>query len=74
MNAVVRTPAGRFAAALVALCAAALIAACTPSNEPLTFEKAAAEATDRLVAQTGKLPSFHSRIESTLSGSGSTAP
>ena len=74
MNAVVRTLAGRFAAALVALCAAALIAACTPSNEPQTFEKAAAEATDSLVAQTGKLPSFLSKIESTLSSSGSSAP
>ncbi len=43
----------------------ALAAACTPSG-PQTFEKAAAEATDALVAQTGKLPSFLSTIETTL--------
>ncbi len=43
----------------------ALASACTPSG-PQTFEKAAAEATDALVAQTGKLPSFLSTIETTL--------
>ena len=42
-----------------------LVAACS-SSEPQTFEKAAAEATDSLVAQTGKLPAFLARIESTL--------
>ena len=52
---------------LVAL-AVALLAACGPTG-PQTFEKAAAEATDELVAQTGKLPSFLSTIETTLSSS-----
>jgi flagellar motor protein MotB len=42
-----------------------LASACT-SSEPQTFEKAAADATDRLVAQTGKLPAFLAKIESTL--------
>jgi len=37
------------------------------SSEPQTFEKAAADATDRLLAQTGKLPAFLAKIESTLS-------
>ena len=72
--AAIRPTARRFAAALLALSCAALIAACTPSNEPLTFEKAAAEATDSLVAQTGKLPSFLARIESTLSSKDSSTP
>ena len=35
--------------------AALVLAACT-SSDPQTFEKAASDATDRLVAQTGKLP------------------
>jgi outer membrane protein OmpA-like peptidoglycan-associated protein len=39
---------------------------CAPSSTPQTFEKAAAQATDDLVAQTGKLPSFLTKIESTL--------
>ena len=39
-----------------------LVSACTPSG-PQTFEKAAAEATDSLVAQTGKLPAFLARVE-----------
>ena len=64
----------RLSTALLALCCAALIAACTPSNGPQTFEKAAAEATDSLVAQTGKLPSFLARIESTLSSKDSSTP
>jgi len=64
----------RLSTALLAFCCAALIAACTPSNEPQTFEKAAAEATDNLVAQTGKLPSFLARIESTLSSKDSSTP
>jgi flagellar motor protein MotB len=42
-----------------------LVSACT-SSEPQAFEKAAADATDRLVAQTGKLPAFLAKIESTL--------
>ena len=61
MNAVARTLAGRLAAALVALSAAVLLAACTPSNEPQTFEKAAAVATDSLVAQTGRRASCSTR-------------
>jgi OmpA family protein len=61
----------RLAALLRPLAAAfavvAIVAAsgCT-SSEPQTFEKAASDATDRLVAQTGKLPSFLAKIESTL--------
>ena len=60
-------PPGRRAARLASLVAgiAMLVAACS-SSEPQTFEKAAAEATDSLVAQTGKLPAFLARIESTL--------
>ena len=41
------------------------LAACTSSG-PQTFEKAAADATDSLIAQTGKLPPFLARIESSL--------
>ncbi|HWK84306.1 MAG TPA: OmpA family protein [Caldimonas sp.] len=52
---------------------AALVAACS-SSEPQTFEKAAAEATDNLVAQTGKLPAFLARIESTISRPDANAP
>ena len=48
-----------------ALAGAVVLAACT-SSEPQTFEKAASDATDRLVAQTGKLPAFLAKIESTL--------
>jgi len=44
-----------------------LLASACSSSEPQTFEKAAADATDRLVAQTGKLPAFLAKIESTLS-------
>ena len=50
------------------------MAACNSSSEPQTFEKAAAEATDSLVAQTGKLPAFLSRIESTLATADSKTP
>jgi outer membrane protein OmpA-like peptidoglycan-associated protein len=49
----------------LALGAALAVAACS-SSEPQTFEKAAANATDNLVAQTGKLPGFLARIESSL--------
>ena len=53
--------------AAVALTAALLVAlAGCGSSGPQTFEKAAAEATDALVAQTGKLPAFLSRIEGAL--------
>ena len=51
--------------AAFALGLAIVVSACS-SSEPQTFEKAASDATDRLVAQTGKLPSFLSKIESTL--------
>jgi outer membrane protein OmpA-like peptidoglycan-associated protein len=64
----------RPATAVLAFSCAALIAACTPSNEPQTFEKAAAVATDSLVAQTGKLPSFLAKIESTLSSTSAAGP
>jgi flagellar motor protein MotB len=43
-----------------------VLVACSSSG-PQTFEKAAADATDNLVAQTGKLPAFLARIESSLS-------
>ncbi|MEO5843243.1 MAG: OmpA family protein [Caldimonas sp.] len=42
-----------------------LLGACS-SSEPQTFEKALADATDNLVAQTGKLPVFLARIEAKL--------
>ena len=61
-----RMTARKLSAVLLTLCGAALIAACTPPSGPQTFEKAAADATDSLVAQTGKLPSFLTRIESML--------
>ncbi len=60
-------------AALFTLAFAALLAACS-STEPQSFEKAAADATDNLVAQTGKLPSFLARIESTLSTPDANTP
>jgi flagellar motor protein MotB len=44
----------------------ALVLAACSSAEPQTFEKAAADATDSLVAQTGKLPTFLSRLEAKL--------
>ena len=55
----------RLAAAAGGLALAAtagLLAACAPS-QPQTFEKAAADATDSLLAQTGKLPAFMARVE-----------
>jgi outer membrane protein OmpA-like peptidoglycan-associated protein len=58
--------AGCFVARAFAVGLAVLLGACS-SSEPQTFEKAAAEATDNLVAQTGKLPAFLARIESSLS-------
>ncbi len=64
-SALVRRSRGSFAA-LLAVAVMALLVACS-SSEPQTFEKAAADATDNLVAQTGKLPSFLAKIESTLS-------
>lgn len=59
--------------ALFAFGMALLVVACT-SSEPLTFEKAAAEATDALVAQTGKLPAFLARIEASLGKPDPKAP
>jgi flagellar motor protein MotB len=56
---------GALGAVLLALGAALTLAACSASG-PQTFEKAAAEATDNLIAQTGKLPAFLARIESSL--------
>ena len=58
---------------LLAVAFTALLVACS-SSEPQTFEKAAADATDNLVAQTGKLPSFLARIESTLSTPDANSP
>ena len=55
------------------LAVAALVAACS-SSEPQTFEKAAAEATDDLIAQTGKLPAFLARVESTLAKADASQP
>jgi tetratricopeptide (TPR) repeat protein len=52
-------------ASLAAFAAAFTLAACSTS-EPQTFEKALADATDNLVAQTGKLPVFLARLESKL--------
>jgi flagellar motor protein MotB len=48
------------------IAAVSFMAGCTPPG-PQTFEKAAAEATDDLVAQTSQLPPFLAKIESTLS-------
>jgi outer membrane protein OmpA-like peptidoglycan-associated protein len=55
---------GSLASFLVA--GAVLVAACSPTG-PQTFEKAAAEATDNLVAQTSQLPAFLAKVESRLS-------
>ncbi len=52
-------------AAALALGLAALLGGCS-SSEPQTFEKAAADATDNLVAQTGKLPTFLARLKAQL--------
>jgi len=41
------------------------LAACS-SSEPQTFEKAAADATDTLIAQTGKVPAFLARIQASI--------
>ena len=60
-------------AAALASGLAIVLVACTTS-EPQTFEKAATEATDRLVAQTGKLPAFLATIESTLAKPDPNAP
>jgi outer membrane protein OmpA-like peptidoglycan-associated protein len=65
--------AARHLAAALMLGTAVLLGGCTPS-EPQTFEKAAADATDSLVAQTGKLPVFLARLESKLAKPDPLAP
>lgn len=44
------------------------------SEQPVSFEKAAADATDRLVAQTGKLPTFLAKVEQALAPADPKAP
>ena len=69
-----RLPARRFGPlALFVLVGALALAGCAPTG-PQTFEKAAATATDNLVGQTGKLPSFLTKIESTLSTPDASGP
>ena len=64
----------RFAALASLLVAWMLLGTgCAPSG-PQVFEKAAADATDDLVAQTGKLPAFLAKIEMTLSRPDANAP
>ena len=53
-------------AAFVVAATSLLVSACT-SSQPQGFEKAAADATDSLVAQIGKLPAFLARVEWMLS-------
>ncbi len=61
-------------ASFVAAAALVVLVGCSPSSTPQTFEKAAAQATDDLVAQTGKLPAFLTKIESTLSSPDASVP
>ncbi|MEO6363588.1 MAG: OmpA family protein [Caldimonas sp.] len=61
----------RFAAAVLA--SALGLAGCT-SSQPQSFEKAASDATDQLVAQTGKLPAFLARLEWAVSRPDPKAP
>ena len=49
----------------IALVLGLTLAACS-SSEPQTFEKAAADATDTLIAQTGKVPAFLARIQASI--------
>ncbi len=53
--------------------AVSLLVACG-AEEPVAFEKAAANATDDLVAQTGKLPAFLASLEQMLSPADPKAP
>jgi outer membrane protein OmpA-like peptidoglycan-associated protein len=69
-----RPRACRFGPLVAVVAAGALLVAACSSSEPQTFEKAAAEATDSLVAQTGKLPAFLAKIESTLAQPDASAP
>ena len=55
----------RLALHVAALLTIVCLAACSPRG-PQTFEKAAAQATDALVGQTGKLPAFLATLESTM--------
>ncbi len=67
-------PSGRapgWAGLLVAM--AWLVSSCS-SSQPQTFEKAAAEATDELVAQTGNLPAFLARLQSKVMKPDPNAP
>lgn len=66
MKRFVRPPGPRAWGVALVLAVAGLVASCSTS-QPQTFEKAAADATDALVAQTGRLPSFLARIEQLLS-------
>lgn len=59
--------------AALALAFAVSLGGCSTS-EPQTFEKAAADATDNLVAQTGKLPAFLARLQAQLSKPDSNLP
>ena len=65
MNRILRMRRGRAWGAAVVVALAGALASCSTS-EPQTFEKAAADATDALVAQTGRLPAFLARIEGLL--------
>ncbi|MEP7139127.1 MAG: hypothetical protein ABI745_05850, partial [Caldimonas sp.] len=66
MNRFLRPRRSRAWGVTLVLAVAGLVASCSTS-EPQTFEKAAADATDALVAQTGRLPAFLARIEHLLS-------
>ncbi|MEO7115661.1 MAG: OmpA family protein, partial [Caldimonas sp.] len=66
MNRILRPRRARVWGAAIVVAVAGALAACSTS-EPQTFEKAAADATDALVAQTGRLPAFLARIEGLLS-------
>ena len=63
----------RLALAALTLSCAALLVACSRSS-PLTFEKAAADATDSLVAQTGRWPAFLAKVESWIARPDPKAP
>lgn len=51
---------------LVAVFGIVLFASACTSSQPQNFEKAAADATDSLIAQTGKMPAFLARVERLL--------
>ncbi len=52
--------------ALAAIVGLSLLAGACTSSQPQNFEKAAADATDSLLAQTGKMPAFLARVERLL--------